>query len=84
MGHELHVTTCYNPVCRKVFDFDPETVNSVLVDPETGLPPDTDPETRTPTRTPTPEELARSERMPICPECANKMRRRIAREQKQG
>lgn len=45
-------------LCKQAFMFDPETVNSLPIDPETGLPPDigdTDPQ--------------KAVKMPVCPAC---------------
>lgn len=54
--------------CKRPFDFDPDSVPSVPIDPVTGLPPDLggDPE--------------RARREPICPSCARSanVRRRKA------
>lgn len=46
--------------CKNPFSFDPDTVPSVPVDPETGLPPDMG------------GDPARAIRMPICPACCRR------------
>lgn len=50
-----------------LFSFDQATVPSVLVDPETGRPPDVD--QRGEPIEPDPVALGRSVRQPICPRC---------------
>lgn len=55
-GVMLALGTCFT--CKEMFQFDPETVPSVLIDPDTGVPPDignTDPQNAV--------------AQPICPPC---------------
>lgn len=60
-----------------LFEFDPDRVPSVLVDPETGLPPDVNEAGQY--REPTAEALARSRREPYCPACARGLNAEAAR-----
>jgi hypothetical protein len=46
--------------CKQLFGFDPDTVPSVLIDPQTGKPPDVDP---------APGGRERARREPLCPNC---------------
>lgn len=55
-------------VCGNVFSFNPDQVPSILMDPETGRPPDVD-ENGHPTQ-PSPEAAARAVKRPYCPVCA--------------
>lgn len=55
-GAMFALGTCFT--CKQPFEFDPETVPSVLIDPGTGVPPDignTDPQDAV--------------KLPICPPC---------------
>lgn len=55
-GHMLALGPCFT--CKQLFEFDPETVPSVPIDPTTGVPPDiggTDP--------------ANAVNQPVCPPC---------------
>jgi hypothetical protein len=63
---------CYS--CKRTFGFDPERVTMFLVDPDTALPPNMTP-TGT-TREPTPESLARSRHVPVCPDCVRRAEQR--------
>jgi hypothetical protein len=53
---------CY--ACGNNFDYNPDTVPSVFVDPQTRKPPDVDPE---------PGGFERAYREPICPRCVAKV-----------
>lgn len=55
-------------VCDRPFSFDPDRVGSVLVDPETGRPPDVNAAGKR--VQPSAEAVARSVRQPYCPRCA--------------
>ncbi len=62
---------CY--ACRREFDYDPADVTMFLVDRATGLPPGI---TFAGTLRPaTPEAVARSVDLPICPDCVDKAER---------
>ncbi|MEV0165100.1 hypothetical protein [Nonomuraea fuscirosea] len=57
-------------MCKRTFGYDPATVETVLIDPETGLPPGF---TVLGTFRPAgPDSVARSADQPICPECLEK------------
>jgi hypothetical protein len=59
---------CYG--CKRTFGFIPASVTTIMIDPETGLPPGM---TVLGTfREPTPEATARSVKEPICPDCVKK------------
>ncbi|GAA0360074.1 hypothetical protein GCM10009530_06720 [Microbispora corallina] len=62
---------CYG--CKRRFRFDPDTVTMFLVDPETNLPPGMSPLGSR--REPTPEALARSVKLPVCPACVERAKR---------
>jgi hypothetical protein len=71
----IAISPCF--ACRAPFPYDPDRVPSVLVDPETGLPPDLNPDGTS--RGPDADALRRSVRQPLCPPCcrrANGERRR--------
>lgn len=60
-------------VCKRAFAFVPDAVTTVMIDPETGLPPGF---TVLGTfREPTPEAVARSVREPVCPACVDRAER---------
>ncbi|MFC4118469.1 hypothetical protein [Nonomuraea zeae] len=62
---------CY--ACKSTFSFDPQKVETMLVDPETNRPPGI---TALGTLRPAlPDAVARSIDEPICPECIEKARR---------
>ncbi|MBP2706542.1 hypothetical protein JOL79_22285 [Microbispora sp. RL4-1S] len=70
-GKITRIGRCY--ACRETFGYDPDTVTTVLIDPQTRLPPGMTPfGTR---RQPSPAALARAEREPICPRCVERARR---------
>lgn len=56
-----------------LFMYDPYRVPSILVDPETGRPPDVTAEGQR--CEPSPEALGRSARQPYCPDCAKRLNR---------
>ncbi|UBU14215.1 hypothetical protein [Nonomuraea gerenzanensis] len=57
-------------VCKREFTFDPGEVTTILIDPETGIPPGF---TVLGTLRPaTPEAVARSTDQPVCPDCEEK------------
>ncbi|GAA3788038.1 hypothetical protein GCM10022226_03250 [Sphaerisporangium flaviroseum] len=69
-----HITTigrCY--ACKRTFGFIPATATTVMIDPETGLPPGMT--VLGSFREPTAEATARSVREPICPDCVAKAKR---------
>jgi hypothetical protein len=59
----------YGPclLCERAFSYNPHRVPSVFVDPRTKRPPDVDEWGER--RTPTPEEVERAVRLPLCEEC---------------
>ncbi|PZG06780.1 hypothetical protein [Nonomuraea aridisoli] len=63
--------SCY--ACKRVFSYDPKDVVTFLVDPETGFPPGLTPLGSL--RPATPEAVARSVDLPVCPDCVDKARR---------
>jgi hypothetical protein len=62
---------CY--ACKRTFGFTQASVTTIMIDPETGLPPDRS--VLGTTREPTPEATARATRQPICPDCLDQARR---------
>jgi hypothetical protein len=64
-GNLLAIGPCF--LCKSRFQFDPDRVTSVFIDPVTGLPPDLA-EDGTPKEMDR-EALARSVRRPLCPSC---------------
>ena len=68
-GQALATGTCY--MHDGLFTFDPDTVPSVLIDPQTDRPPDIDEHGR-PVE-PDPAAIMRSVRQPICPDCVAKV-----------
>lgn len=62
---------CY--ACKRVFGYDPKEVVTFLVDPETGLPPGIT--FFGALRPATPEAVARSADVPVCPDCVDKARK---------
>ncbi|MBO0729903.1 MAG: hypothetical protein J2P57_11640 [Acidimicrobiaceae bacterium] len=63
MGY-LAIGPCWS--CRRPFEFNPELVPSVPIDPETGQPPDVDPR---------PGGYERAVRQPLCRECVDLINR---------
>lgn len=53
--------------CGNGFDFNPETVPTIMIDPVTNKPPDAN-------GLPDPEAVKRAKPEPICPACARKIR----------
>jgi hypothetical protein len=70
-GAEVAMAPCF--IHGGVFGFDPEAVCSVLVDPETGRPPDVGPDGQA--ITPDPEAVQRSVRKPVCDDCMERANR---------
>jgi hypothetical protein len=67
-GFMVAMATCYG--CKRVFEFDPDTVTTILIDPATGLPPDVDADgNRRPAPT-CPDEACR--RDVVCPDCVKR------------
>lgn len=66
---------CYS--CGINFDFDPESVPSISIDPETNLPPDVNANGER--ITPDPEALQRAITKPICPDCRKEFERKAGR-----
>jgi len=64
-GIVFALAPCY--CCKRLTDFCPDCVNSVLVDPETNLPPDLGPDLQP--REPDPAAVDRSIKLPICDTC---------------
>ncbi|MBB5081180.1 hypothetical protein [Nonomuraea endophytica] len=62
---------CYG--CKREFTFDPAEVETFLVDPETGLPPGLT--VLASLRPATPEAVARSVDLPVCPDCIERAKR---------
>ncbi|MFI9556796.1 hypothetical protein [Nonomuraea endophytica] len=62
---------CYG--CKREFSFDPAEVETFLVDPETGLPPGLT--VLASLRPATPEAVARSVDLPVCPDCIERAKR---------
>ncbi len=60
---EFALGACFG--CANVFDFNPDTVPSILIDPETTLPPDLTNDVEAAT--------ARAQRQPLCPSCVAKV-----------
>ncbi|WP_219471531.1 hypothetical protein [Nonomuraea rhizosphaerae] len=59
--------------CKRTFRYDPRTVETVLIDPQSGLPPGL---TVLGTLRPaTPEAVARSAEQPVCPDCLERARK---------
>ncbi|MGW0807581.1 hypothetical protein [Nonomuraea sp. NPDC002799] len=59
--------------CKRTFTYDPKLVETLLIDPETGLPPGMSAlGTLRPAR---PEAVSRSADQPICPDCLERARR---------
>ncbi|TDD90421.1 hypothetical protein E1293_03295 [Actinomadura darangshiensis] len=63
-------TTGTCAACRRTFEFDPQSVSTVLIDPDTGLPPGMT--VLATLRQATPEAVARSTDEPICPQCVTR------------
>ncbi|WP_043624899.1 hypothetical protein [Nonomuraea candida] len=70
-GQDLTTGRCY--VCKRTFTFDPKQVETVLIDPETRLPPGFS--VLGTLRPAGPEAVGRSADEPICPECVDRTRR---------
>lgn len=66
----LTTGTCV--VCKQTFEFDPRSVPTILIDPETGLPPGMT--VLGSLRPAMPEAVARSADEPICPQCTSRAR----------
>jgi hypothetical protein len=68
-----HIMVVLGPcvVCDGVFAYDPDRVPSILIDPDTGQPPDVAPDGGWVPASP--EASARSRREPYCPECARRL-----------
>lgn len=62
--------TCVS--CKQKFEFDPQNVQTILIDPEIGLPPGMT--VLGTLRQATPEAVARSTDEPICPRCISRAR----------
>jgi hypothetical protein len=62
---------CY--ACKREFSFDPGEVVTFLVDPATGLPPGFS--ALGSFRPATPEAVARSGDLPVCPDCVERAKR---------
>ncbi|MFC7381828.1 hypothetical protein [Sphaerisporangium rhizosphaerae] len=62
---------CY--ACKRTFGFHPARVMTMMIDPDTGLPPGMT--VLGSFREPTPEATARSVTEPICPDCVDKAKR---------
>lgn len=56
--------------CKRAFEFDPRNVPTILIDPETGMPPGMT--VLGSLRQATPEAVARSTDEPVCPQCVTK------------
>ncbi|MEV0383309.1 hypothetical protein [Nonomuraea sp. NPDC050643] len=75
MADEHAQTTGRCHTCKRTFSYDPKEVETVLIDPETRLPPGfTVLGTLRPAK---PEAVARSVDEPICPDCVDKAKRFI-------
>lgn len=71
MGHELLIFVCIN--CKQSSAACPECVNTILIDPETNLPPDAAfQDNRLINITPDPEAVKRSVKTPVCDNCIGK------------
>lgn len=68
-GYTLALAACF--ACGETFGFNPHTVISVPIDPETNRPPDVGPEGQN--VTPDPAALARAVRMPLCHGCVRRV-----------
>ena len=69
-GHLAAIGPCFG--CKRRFAFDPDTVNSIPIDPDNGLPPDMG------------GDPAKAVKQPVCPDCieaANAQRRKDGRPQ---
>lgn len=66
-------------VCGGIFGFDPDRVTSVLIDPETGRPPDVDEDGNFVDLETEAEGVARSSRRPVCPRCCKALNAELAR-----
>lgn len=62
---EIAIDKCY--IHGDYFAFNPDTVVSVLIDPQTGRPPDVDAQERH--VTPEPGSVERSVKRPVCDDC---------------
>lgn len=69
------VDVCY--VHGEPFTFDPVSVVTVPIDPQTGLPPDVDADLQ-PVPSPDPDAVARSVWRPICDPCVQRANRQLA------
>ncbi len=69
MGYELAIMRCVN--CKATFGACPQCVNTIRIDPETGLPPDARWEGRNLVHNPEPDPDAvmRSVAQPVCDNC---------------
>ncbi len=56
--------------CKRSFEYDPRSVPTILIDPETGMPPGMT--VVGSLRPATPEAVARSTDEPVCPQCVTK------------
>ncbi|TDB88699.1 hypothetical protein [Actinomadura sp. 7K534] len=72
MKDEQPSTTGTCVACKRVFEFDAQSVLTVLIDPETGLPPGMT--VVGSLRQATPEAVARSTDEPVCPQCVTRAR----------
>ncbi len=59
-------------MCKKAFSSDPQSLSTILIDPETGLPPGMT--ALGSLREATPEAVARSTDKPICADCVARAR----------
>lgn len=65
MSATIGLSPCW--LCKRVFEFDLDTVPSIIIDPATDLPPDLDADSTQ--VVPDPAAVARSVKQPICPRC---------------
>jgi hypothetical protein len=72
----LGIGTCY--LHNGPITFDPESITTVWIDPQTNLPPDVDANAKP--ITPDPEAMDRLVQRPICDPCVAKVNRRLAAE----
>jgi hypothetical protein len=73
-GKLVGMDVCY--LHGQMFRFDPHTVVTVLVDPQTGWPPDVD-ENNQPC-TPDSEAIKRAVKRPVCDACVERVNRTLA------